>query len=91
MKKANDRDAAPEMLDEYDFSQGVRGKYAAQYRAGTNVVVLAPDVADIFPDSESVNEALRVLAKLIRQQAQKHAASGDYCHDDKMDKDRSVS
>ncbi len=61
MKKVPNRKRDPEMLDEYDFSQGVRGKYARRYAEGTNVVVLAPDVATVFPDSESVNEALRAL------------------------------
>jgi hypothetical protein len=60
--------------DEYDFSAGERGRYAERYATGTNVVVLAPDVAEIFPDSESVNEALRVLAKLIRQRADRTSA-----------------
>lgn len=60
-----------EMLKEYDFSKGVRGKYAKRYATGTNIVVLSPDVAEIFPDSESVNEALRTLARIIRQQARK--------------------
>ena len=46
-------------VPDYDFSKGVRGKYAARFAAGTNVVVLSPDVAEVFPDSESVNEALR--------------------------------
>jgi hypothetical protein len=55
------------MLDEYDFSKGVRGKYAKRYAEGTNIVVLSPDVAEIFHDSESVNEALRVLVKVARQ------------------------
>jgi hypothetical protein len=55
------------MLDEYDFSKGVRGKYAKRYAEGTNIVVLSPDVAAVFPDSESVNEALRVLVKVARQ------------------------
>lgn len=40
----------PDMLAEYDFSKGVRGKYAKRYAAGTNVVVLDPDVAEYFPD-----------------------------------------
>ncbi len=40
-----------EMLDEYDFSNGVIGKYAKQYAEGTNIVVLDPDVAKVFPDS----------------------------------------
>lgn len=56
-----------DMLNEYDFSKGVRGKYAKRYAAGTNVVVLSPDVAHFFPDSQSVNEALRVLAKIGRK------------------------
>ena len=59
-----------EMLDEYDFSKGIRGKYAQRYAAGSNVVVISPDVAELFPDSESVNEALRMLAK-IAQRAKK--------------------
>jgi len=59
------------MLDEYDFSKGVRGKYAQRYAEGTNVVVLAPDVAAVFPDSESVNEALRVLVKIARKNGKK--------------------
>ena len=51
----------PEMLDEYDFSNGVRGKYADRFVEGGNVVVLDPDVAQVFTDSESVNQALRAL------------------------------
>ena len=76
MKKANKTRTRrkPEMLNEYDFSKGVRGKYAKRYAAGTNVVVLSPDVAEIFPDSESVNEALRVLLKIARQQTKKGPA-----------------
>jgi hypothetical protein len=54
------------MLDEYDFSKGVRGKYAQRFAEGSNVVVLSPDVAEVFPDSESVNEALRVLVRIAR-------------------------
>ena len=55
-----------EMLDEYDFSQGVRGKYAQRYSEGTNIVKLDDDVAEIFPDAKTVNDALRALAKIIR-------------------------
>lgn len=51
------------MKKEYDFSKGIRGKYAKQYAEGTNVILLDPDVAKAFPTSESVNKALR---KLIR-------------------------
>ena len=51
-------------VPDYDFSDGVRGKYAARYAEGTNVVVLSPDLAEIFPDSEAVNEALRTLVRV---------------------------
>jgi hypothetical protein len=57
MKKLNN----DEMLDEYDFTNGVRGKYADKYHRETNVVVLEPDIAKLFPNSESVNQALRSL------------------------------
>lgn len=59
-----------EMLDEYDFSKGIRGKYAQRYATGNNVVVISPDVAEVFHDSESVNEALRMLIK-VAQRAKK--------------------
>lgn len=52
------------MLPEYDFSKGVRGVTAKRYAEGTNVVVLDPDVSKVFPTAVSVNEALRVLARL---------------------------
>ena len=63
MKKRNDLPEV-DMLDEYDFSGGVRGKYSERYLEGTNVAVLSPDVAKVFPDSESVNRALRKLIEL---------------------------
>ena len=53
---------ADEMLPEYDLTDGVRGKYVERYRQGTNVVLLDPDVAEKFPTSEAVNEALRRIA-----------------------------
>lgn len=56
-----------EMLDEYDFSKGIQGKYAQRYATGSNVVVISPDVAELFPDSESVNEALRMLVKIAQR------------------------
>jgi len=62
----------PDMLEEYDFSKGVRGKYAKRYAEGTNVVVIEPDVAKYFPDHDAVNEALRALAEIIQKQEQKH-------------------
>ena len=49
---------------EYDFSKGVRGKYSARFAAGSNVVVLEPDVAAKFPTAEAVNDALRQLDAL---------------------------
>jgi hypothetical protein len=61
-----DDDADLEMRPHYDFSKGVRGRYAARYREGTNVVLLDPDVAAMFNTSEAVNEALRELARLKR-------------------------
>jgi hypothetical protein len=59
-------DASDDMRPEYDFSQGVRGKHHQAYRAGTNVVFLEPDVAQVFTDSASVNQALRLLVKLAK-------------------------
>jgi hypothetical protein len=49
------------MRTEYDFSSGVRGKYIDQYREGVNLVLLEPELVQAFPDSKSVNEALRAL------------------------------
>ncbi len=63
----NHRDIAPE----YDFSSGVRGKYAGRYAQGSNVVVLDPDVAAVFRDAVSVNKALRASAGLLRRQSGK--------------------
>ena len=65
----NQRDT--DMLDEYDFTGGVRGKYADRFAQGSNVVVLDPDVARVFTDSESVNQALRALAGIIQHQSEK--------------------
>ncbi len=65
----------PEMLREYDFSKGVRGKYAKQYAEGSNVVVLSPELAKVFPDSKSVNAALRTLIVAARQRRKKASVS----------------
>ena len=65
MPKAKIRRLDPDrdtMRPEYDFSRGVRGVTARRYALGTNIVVLAPDVAARFPTAEAVNEALRSLA-----------------------------
>jgi hypothetical protein len=59
-----------EMREEYDFSNGVRGKYAERFAKGSNVIVLEPDVAEVFGDSKAVNEALRVLARSARESQQ---------------------
>jgi len=58
------------MLPEDDFSGGVRGKYAGRFANGTMMVVLDPDVAELFPDPKSVNNALRALGHIIRDRAQ---------------------
>lgn len=63
-KQLEDKDT---MRPEYDFSGGVRGKHAAKYAEGTNVVVLQPDVAREFQTAEQVNETLRAVAKMLQQ------------------------
>ena len=68
------RKRGKDMLDEYDFSKGVRGKYAKRYAQGTNVVLLDPDVAAVFPNAESVNDALRALVKIARRNGKPSAA-----------------
>jgi len=55
------------MREEYDFTHGVRGKYARRYAQGANVVVIDPDVAEAFPTAEAVNSSLRALADIIRR------------------------
>ena len=67
MKKQTKR--TTDMRAEYDFSKGVRGKYAKRYAQGTNVVLLAPDVAKVFPTAEAVNESLRALAGILRRRS----------------------
>jgi len=64
MKKSPPKRPTKEMRPEYDFSGGVRGKYADKYREGTNVVLLDTELAAIFPDSKSVNDALRALVAI---------------------------
>jgi hypothetical protein len=65
---------ADELRPEYDFSGGVRGKHHLAYKAGTNVVVLDPDVAEAFPNSSSVNRALRLPLELAKKQLSKRSA-----------------
>jgi len=68
MKKATELDPlAPRPA--LDFSKGVRGKHFNRMQQGTNIVLIAPDLLDTFPDSESVNEALRSLKKIATRSA----------------------
>lgn len=70
-KKPEDDAEVRDMRPEYDFSGGVRGKYAERYAEGTNIVTLEPDIAEAFPDSKSVNDALR---EVLRRRDAKPAA-----------------
>ena len=69
MKKAKTEIREPGMRAEYDFRGGVRGKYAERFAKGTNIVILDPDVAKRFPDSKSVNDALRALTAVADRKA----------------------
>ena len=75
MKKATSKTAEPAMREDYDFTGGVRGKYARRYVQGTNVVMLEPDVAKAFPSAAAVNESLRALAGILRHQKKAQAAA----------------
>jgi hypothetical protein len=67
MRKGRSNRNSEKMLPEYDFSHGVRGKYAGRFTTkDTVMVVLDPDVAAIFPDRKSVNTALRALGRVVR-------------------------
>ena len=68
MKQSTKQGAGQALREEYDFSGGLRGKYTRRYAEGTNVVILEPDVAAVFPDAEAVNSSLRALAGIIRRQ-----------------------
>ena len=70
MNVENNDELHDELRDEYNFSKmtgGVRGKYAQKYYEGVKLILLEPDVAKMFPDAKSVNEALRALSKIIQQ------------------------
>jgi hypothetical protein len=67
MNQENDQAHEESMREEYDFGGGVRGKYAARFATGSNIVVLDEDVARVFPDSASVNAALRELARIAER------------------------
>jgi hypothetical protein len=64
-KKIND-DNGKDMLKEYDFSSGVRGKYDKRLKKGNNIIILDKDLVKSFPDGESVNETLRAVVKISR-------------------------
>ncbi len=68
MKKAKEGDLRPE-YKRSDLGPGIRGKYYKSYQEGTNLVLLSPDVAEVFPDEASVNEALRSLIKVANRAA----------------------
>ena len=68
MKKSKRKKATWGMRAECDFSKGKRGEYARRFASGTNLVALDPDVAQVFPDTESVNETLRFLIELGKRQ-----------------------
>ena len=67
MKKGPKKTAKKKTQREYDFKDGVRGKYAGHYAEGSNVVVLSPDVAKVFPDSISANRALRAFVEMMQK------------------------
>ena len=74
MKKPPFKPRTREMRAEYDFSGGVRGKYVDRYRLGVNVVLIDPELSDAFPDSKSVNDALRALVAIAtRAESRKRA------------------
>lgn len=71
MNKEVENEMEDELRPEYDFAQmasGVRGKYVERYRTKTNLVLLAPDVAQAFPNDKAVNEALRLLIQVAQRQ-----------------------
>jgi len=78
MKTPQRTPADDDLRPEYDLTallqKGVRGKYAARYREGTNLVLLEPDVAAAFPSGEAVNEALRLVMQLSKLPARKKHA-----------------
>jgi len=71
MKKVNDGEKEDDLRPEYDLSSlkgAIRGKYAKRFQAGTNLVLLSPDVARFFRDEHSVNAALRSLVGIAKAQ-----------------------
>ncbi len=63
----------PNMMEEYDFSKGIRGKYSKRFTEGTNVVVIDPDVAEYFFNTKAINDALRSIIPVIQQNVKRIA------------------
>jgi hypothetical protein len=79
MKKKSAKGRNDDLRPEYDLSEllktGVQGKYAQRYREGTNLVLLAPDVAEAFPTAEAVNETLRLVLQLAELRSKRRRSS----------------
>ena len=79
MKKKSAKGRNDDLRGEYDLGEllktGVQGKYAQRHREGTNLVLLAPDVAEAFPTAEAVNETLRLVLQLAELRAKRRKAS----------------
>ncbi len=65
MKNSSRKSPPSNIAEEYDFSAGVRGKYARRYAEGTNLVLLEPDIAKAFPTAKAVNSSLRTLISKV--------------------------
>ena len=79
MRKKSKNEQNDDLRAEYDFSKllraGVQGKYAERFKEGTNLVLLAPDVAEAFPTADAVNETLRLVLQLTKLRSQKRQSS----------------
>jgi hypothetical protein len=79
MKKKSAKGRNDDLRSQYDLGEllktGVQGKYAHRYREGTNLVLLAPDVAEAFPTAESVNETLRLVLQLAELRSKRRTSS----------------
>jgi hypothetical protein len=79
MKKRSNDEQNDDLRPQYDLGQllktGVQGKYAQRFREGTNLVLLAPDVAEAFPTADAVNETLRLVLQLTKLRAEKRRSS----------------
>lgn len=85
MRKGKKDDLRPEYLRD-TLGQGIRGKHLKSYRAGTNLVLLNPDVAQVFPTEESVNDALRSLIQIAKRSITSTKESGQHAKTDEKSK-----